>query len=61
MIMQYPRLKVPANVKLCMFVAWAAYGVVPTIHWVFEMGGFENTIVRVSINYYKNNNKINPS
>lgn len=53
MVMQYPRLKVPANVKLCMFVGWAAYGVVPTIHWVYEMGGFENTIVRVSIHYQR--------
>uniref|UniRef100_A0A1B0CDX3 Progestin and adipoQ receptor family member 3 n=1 Tax=Lutzomyia longipalpis TaxID=7200 RepID=A0A1B0CDX3_LUTLO len=49
LILQIPKLKVHSNVKMIMFVAWAAYGVIPTIHWTIEMGGFENAMVRLLI------------
>lgn len=48
MAMQIPRLKIKDNIKITVFVSWAAFGVVPTIHWYFEMGGSENSMVDVS-------------
>lgn len=33
--------------KIGIFVLWAAYGVIPTIHWMFTMGGWDNPIVQV--------------
>lgn len=47
MILQLPRLNVNGNVKLVVFVAWAAYGVLPTLHWSIAMGGMDNPIVRM--------------
>ncbi|KAL1459380.1 hypothetical protein WDU94_011367 [Cyamophila willieti] len=38
MIMQIPRLNVDPNIKMLVFVCWAAYGVVPTVHWAIIMG-----------------------
>lgn len=49
MIMQIPRLKVKDNIKITVFVSWAAFGVIPTFHWYFEMGGNENTMVNVRL------------
>ncbi|KAL9695820.1 hypothetical protein quinque_015105 [Culex quinquefasciatus] len=49
MILQIPRLKVNSNVKMLAFVAWAAYGVVPTLHWYIVMGGAESTMVKLFI------------
>ncbi|XP_053682168.1 progestin and adipoQ receptor family member 3 isoform X2 [Sabethes cyaneus] len=49
MILQIPRLKVNSNVKMMAFVAWAAYGVVPTLHWYIVMGGAESTMVKLFI------------
>lgn len=43
-----PRLNFPANAKMLVFVGWAAYGVLPTIHWCWKMGGFNNPLVIVS-------------
>ncbi|XP_076250370.1 progestin and adipoQ receptor family member 3 [Rhynchophorus ferrugineus] len=45
MILQIPRLNIHANIKMLTFVAWAAYGVVPTFHWAIKMGGYENPLV----------------
>ncbi|XP_015438154.1 PREDICTED: progestin and adipoQ receptor family member 3, partial [Dufourea novaeangliae] len=47
MILQIPKLNVNGNVKLVVFVAWAAYGVLPTLHWSIAMGGMDNPIVRM--------------
>lgn len=47
MVLQIPRLNVNENVKLVVFVAWAAYGVLPTLHWSIAMGGMDNPIVRM--------------
>lgn len=49
MILQIPRLKVNSNIKMIAFVAWAAYGVVPTLHWYIVMGGTESTMVKLFI------------
>lgn len=49
MLLQLPRLKVDSHIKMIVFVLWAAYGVVPTLHWTVMMGGLENPIVAVSI------------
>ncbi|XP_058824371.1 progestin and adipoQ receptor family member 3 isoform X2 [Topomyia yanbarensis] len=49
MVLQIPRLKVNSNVKMMAFVAWAAYGVVPTLHWYIVMGGAESTMVQLFI------------
>lgn len=48
MAMQIPRLKIKDNIKIAVFLSWAAFGVIPTIHWYFEMGGSENSMVDVS-------------
>ncbi|XP_003694576.1 progestin and adipoQ receptor family member 3 [Apis florea] len=47
MVLQIPKLNVNGNVKLVVFVAWAAYGVLPTLHWSIVMGGLDNPIVRM--------------
>ncbi|XP_058443283.1 progestin and adipoQ receptor family member 3 isoform X2 [Malaya genurostris] len=49
MVLQIPRLKINSNVKMMAFVAWAAYGVVPTLHWYIVMGGAESTMVKLFI------------
>ncbi|XP_019881240.1 progestin and adipoQ receptor family member 3 [Aethina tumida] len=45
MILQVPSFNVNMYVKMSVFVAWAAYGVIPTLHWSYLMGGFDNPIV----------------
>lgn len=52
MALQIPSLNIHSNIKLLTFVGWAAYGVVPTLHWTIMMGGLENPIVAVSIFIY---------
>lgn len=52
MILQIPKLNINAHVKMLVFVAWAGYGVIPTIHWTFRMGGLENPVVMVSMNFF---------
>jgi len=47
MVIQMPRLKLSSNVKMATFVGWAAYGVVPTLHWTIVMGGWANPMVQV--------------
>ncbi|XP_023022760.1 progestin and adipoQ receptor family member 3 [Leptinotarsa decemlineata] len=47
MVLQVPSLNVNANVKMLVFVAWGAYGVIPTIHWTVRMGGFDNPLVEL--------------
>ncbi|XP_057324721.1 progestin and adipoQ receptor family member 3 [Microplitis mediator] len=49
MILQIPSLEVNGNVKLLVFVGWAAYGVLPTFHWGIAMGGMDNPIVKMLI------------
>lgn len=51
MAIQLPKFNCNANVKMIVFVAWAAYGVLPTFHWTIIMGGFANPIVEVSTYY----------
>lgn len=51
MVLQLPKLNVNAHIKMLVFVAWAAYGVIPTIHWTFRMGGLENPVVKVSTSF----------
>ncbi|XP_044742305.1 progestin and adipoQ receptor family member 3 isoform X2 [Chrysoperla carnea] len=43
--LQVPRFNVSSNVKMLVFVAWAAYGVIPTLHWTFAQGGLKNPMV----------------
>lgn len=45
MSLQLKRFSIDSNVKTGVFVAWAAYGVVPTLHWTITMGGFSNPVV----------------
>uniref|UniRef100_A0A1Y1KK67 Progestin and adipoQ receptor family member 3 n=1 Tax=Photinus pyralis TaxID=7054 RepID=A0A1Y1KK67_PHOPY len=51
MALQHPKLNANTNVKMFVFVLWAAYGIVPTIHWTFIMGGFANPLVSVRTSY----------
>jgi len=48
MVLQIPKLKIDANTKMIVFLIWAVYGVVPTFHWTYTMGGMENPVVQVS-------------
>ncbi|RZC35238.1 progestin and adipoQ receptor family member 3, partial [Asbolus verrucosus] len=45
MALHVPSFNVNSNVKMLVFVAWAAYGVVPTFHWAVHMGGLDNPLV----------------
>lgn len=47
MFLQWPRLNVSSNIQMLVFVAWAAYGVVPTFHWTIIMGGMDNPVVKL--------------
>ena len=49
MAMQIPQLNVTSQIKMFVFVSWAAYGILPTLHWAIAMGGFKNHMVAVSI------------
>jgi len=48
MIVQIPKLNVSLNGKIAVLVIWAAYGVIPLVHWTIVMGGLDNTLVKVS-------------
>lgn len=37
------------TLRIASFVFWAVYGVIPTIHWMFAMGGWDNPIVQVPV------------
>lgn len=52
MLMQIPAFNINSQIKIIVFVAWAAYGVLPTMHWAVKMGGFQNTMVSVSISFF---------
>lgn len=47
--LQIPKFNISSNVKMMVFVSWAAYGVIPTLHWTFSQGGLKNPMVAVSI------------
>ncbi|XP_025829290.1 progestin and adipoQ receptor family member 3 isoform X2 [Agrilus planipennis] len=47
MSLQIPSFNVDTNIKMATFVSWAAYGVIPTLHWTISMGGLENPMVRL--------------
>lgn len=47
MALQHPKMKANENFKMFVFVLWAAYGVIPTLHWTIWMGGLEHPLVRV--------------
>ena len=47
MVLQLPKLNVDDNIKLAVFVGWAVYGVLPTLHWTILMGGMENPMVNL--------------
>lgn len=49
MAIQSPKFSISSEIKMAVFVGWAAYGVVPTFHWTVINGGFANPIVVVSI------------
>lgn len=49
MLLQIPSLNINGNIKLAVFVGWAVYGVLPTLHWTIAMGGFDNPIVMMLI------------
>ncbi|XP_026480455.1 progestin and adipoQ receptor family member 3-like [Ctenocephalides felis] len=44
---QLPRFECSDAIKMLTFVIWAGYGVIPTIHWTIEMGGWENAMVKL--------------
>lgn len=54
MVLQIPKLNVPYLVKMCVFIGWAAYGVLPTLHWTYTLGGFENPMVQVCVDLMVN-------
>lgn len=52
MLLQVPKYNFNPTLKMMIFVGWAAYGVIPTFHWVYRMGGLENPVVAVSKETY---------
>lgn len=49
MLMQVPKFNVTSQIKMSVFVCWAVFGILPTMHWAVQMGGFSNAMVAVSI------------
>ncbi|XP_026752074.1 progestin and adipoQ receptor family member 3 [Galleria mellonella] len=49
MTLQIPRLNVSYLVKMCVFIGWAAYGMLPTLHWTYINGGFDNPLVQILV------------
>lgn len=49
MLMQVPKFNVTSEIKMSVFVCWAVFGILPTMHWAVQMGGFSNAMVAVSI------------
>lgn len=47
MVIQIPYLNVSSNFKIVIFVGWALFGILPTMHWAIKMGGFQNNMVSV--------------
>uniref|UniRef100_A0A1B0BMF4 Progestin and adipoQ receptor family member 3 n=1 Tax=Glossina palpalis gambiensis TaxID=67801 RepID=A0A1B0BMF4_9MUSC len=49
MAAQIPKLNVSLNAKIAVLFIWAAYGVIPFLHWTIMMGGLENELVRLMV------------
>lgn len=49
MMLQLPKFNITSHVKTTVFILWAAYGVIPTIHWTIRSGGIESPVVEVGI------------
>ncbi|XP_014208828.1 progestin and adipoQ receptor family member 3 [Copidosoma floridanum] len=47
MLVQLPRYQINEHIKLAVFVGWALYGVLPTLHWTVAMGGIQNPVVNL--------------
>ncbi|KRT86573.1 hypothetical protein AMK59_2862, partial [Oryctes borbonicus] len=47
MILQLPKFNIASDVKTIVFILWAAYGVIPTIHWTIRSGGVESPVVKL--------------
>lgn len=52
MVIQIPYLNVSSHLKIVIFVGWALFGILPTMHWAIKMGGFKNKMVSVSVCVY---------
>ena len=52
LIIQIPKLNIKDNIKVTVFVSWAAFGVIPTLHWYLVQGGNENAMVQVILQIY---------
>ncbi|XP_071051527.1 progestin and adipoQ receptor family member 3 isoform X2 [Onthophagus taurus] len=47
MLLQLPKFNISSNVKTLVFILWALYGVIPTIHWTIRSGGLASPVVRL--------------
>lgn len=54
MVIQIPYLNVSSQLKIVIFVGWALFGVLPTMHWAIKMGGFKNNMVSVRVFCWSN-------
>lgn len=52
MVIQIPYLNVSSQLKIVIFVGWAMFGILPTMHWAIKMGGFHNRMVAVSVSNF---------
>lgn len=46
---QIPQFGVDDKLKMAILLGWGLYGIVPTVHWAYSMGGFNNLMVQVNV------------
>ncbi|GJQ69626.1 hypothetical protein Trydic_g6714 [Trypoxylus dichotomus] len=47
MMLQLPKFNIASHIKTIVFILWAAYGIIPTIHWTIRSGGVETPVVKL--------------
>lgn len=47
MIIQIPKFNIKDNVKIAVFVSWAAFGIIPVMHWYLKISDSETSLISV--------------
>ncbi|CAO1437908.1 unnamed protein product [Diamesa hyperborea] len=49
MIIQIPKFNIKDNVKIAVFVSWAAFGIIPVMHWYLKISDSETSLISIFI------------
>ncbi|CAO1423167.1 unnamed protein product [Diamesa serratosioi] len=49
MIIQIPKFNIKDNVKIAVFVSWAAFGIIPIMHWYLKVSENETSLISIFI------------